>query len=97
MRRHDVDVFSLVVGLFFLGVALIWGLADDPGSALEGWPLPTLLIAVGVAGLVTSVGGWRGRRAGTDPAAEPTAGSGAGSGPESGPAFGAEVGSDRAG
>jgi hypothetical protein len=62
-----VDVLSLVAGLFFIGAALIWGLADDPGAALEGWPLPVLLIAVGVAGLLTSLGGWRSRRsAGSD-------------------------------
>ncbi len=73
MRRHDVDVLSLVVGLFFLGAALVWGLADDPGAALQGWPLPTLLIAVGLVGLATSVGGWRGRRPDTG-SAEPLAG-----------------------
>lgn len=61
MRRHEVDVLSLVAGLLFIGAALIWGLAGDPGAALEGWPLPVLLIAVGVAGLVTSLAGWRGR------------------------------------
>ena len=62
MRRHDVDVASLIFGLFFVGAAFIWGIADDPGAALAGWPLPVLLIAVGVAGLVTSLGGLRGRR-----------------------------------
>ena len=61
MRRHEVDVLSLVAGLFFVGAALILGLADDPAGALEGWPLPVLLIVVGVAGLLTSLGGWRGR------------------------------------
>ncbi|MFL6129284.1 MAG: hypothetical protein ACJ73E_09485 [Mycobacteriales bacterium] len=61
MRRHEVDVLSLVAGLLFVGAALIWGLADDPGAALRGWPLPVLLIAVGAAGLLTSLGGWRGR------------------------------------
>ena len=67
MRRHEVDVLSLVAGLLFVGAALIWGLADDPAAALEGWPLPVLLIAVGAAGLLTSIGGWRGRRpAGSD-------------------------------
>lgn len=73
MKRHDVDVFSLVVGLLFVGAALIWGLADDPASAVRGWPLPVLLIAVGVAGLVTSLGGLRRRRsAGADvPADDP--------------------------
>jgi hypothetical protein len=56
-----VDVLSLVAGLLFVGAALIWGLADDPAGALRGWPLPVLLIVVGVAGLVTSIGSWRGR------------------------------------
>ncbi|HEX6756590.1 MAG TPA: hypothetical protein VF109_11690 [Mycobacteriales bacterium] len=67
MRRHDVDVFSLVFGLLFVGAALIWGLPEDPGAVIEGWPLPALLIAVGLAGLVTSLGGWRRRRARSDP------------------------------
>ena len=55
MRRHDVDVLSLVLGLFFIGSALIWGLSDDPRNAVEGWPLPTLLIVIGVVGLGTSL------------------------------------------
>jgi len=55
VRRHELDVLSLVLGLFFLGSALIWGLSDDPGDVVGGWPLPTLLIVVGVAGLVASV------------------------------------------
>jgi hypothetical protein len=55
VRRHELDVISLVLGLFFVGGALIWGLSDDPGGALDGWPLPTLLIAVGVVGLVASL------------------------------------------
>ncbi len=61
MRRHEMDVLSLVAGLLFVGAALIWGVADDPVEALRGWPLPVLLIAVGVAGLVTSLASWRGR------------------------------------
>lgn len=56
MRKHDVDVFSLVAGLFFVGVALIWGLAERPGEALDSWPLPTLLILVGLVGLVAALG-----------------------------------------
>lgn len=55
MRRHELDLFSLVAGLLFVGAALVWGLAEDPGEALDGWPVPTLLIAVGLAGLVASV------------------------------------------
>jgi hypothetical protein len=55
VRRHELDVVSLVFGLFFVGSALIWGLSDDPGDAVGGWPLPTLLIVVGVAGLAASL------------------------------------------
>ena len=55
MRRHEVDVLSLVLGLFFLGSALIWGLSGDPANAVGGWPLPTLLIVVGAAGLAASL------------------------------------------
>ena len=70
MRRHDVDAFSLVFGVLFVGAALIWGLAGDPGAVVDSWRLPVLLIAAGLAGLVTSLGGWRRRRArstGSDP------------------------------
>ena len=55
MRRHDLDVLSLVLGLFFVGSALIWGLSDNPGDVAESWPLPTLLIVVGIVGLVASL------------------------------------------
>jgi hypothetical protein len=55
VRRHDLDVLSLVLGLFFIGSALIWGLSDNPGDVAESWPLPTLLIVVGIVGLVASL------------------------------------------
>jgi uncharacterized membrane protein YbhN (UPF0104 family) len=55
VRRHEVDVLSLVFGLFFLGAAAIWGISGDAVRALRGWPLPALLIAVGLVGLVTAV------------------------------------------
>lgn len=61
MRRHELDVVSLVFGLFFVGVAAIWGLTSDPGHAIRGWPLPVLLIAVGLVGLLSSLVGRRGR------------------------------------
>jgi uncharacterized membrane protein YbhN (UPF0104 family) len=62
VRRHDVDILSLVFGLFFLGAAAIWGLSHDAIRAAGGWPLPTLLITVGVVGLMTALVG-RGPRA----------------------------------
>ena len=55
MRRHDLDVFSLIMGLFFVGAALIWGLSDDPGAAWDSWPLPVLLITVGAVGLLAAL------------------------------------------
>lgn len=61
MKRHEVDVVSLVFGLIFLGTAVIWGLSDAPGPPVDGWPLPTLLILVGLTGLVVSL---RRRRSG---------------------------------
>lgn len=62
MRRHEVDVFSLVLGLFFVGSALIWGISDHPDKVLDSWPLPTLLIVVGVAGLLSGLARRRGPR-----------------------------------
>jgi len=61
VRRHDVDVLSLVFGLFFIGAAAIWGLAGDTVRAVHSWPLPALLITVGVAGLLTALGSRRSR------------------------------------
>lgn len=55
MRKHELDIFSLVMGLLFVGAALVWGFSDDPREALEGWPVPTLLILVGTAGLAASL------------------------------------------
>jgi hypothetical protein len=50
-----------VFGLFFIGAAMIWGLAGDTVRAARGWPLPALLITVGVAGLLTALGTRRSR------------------------------------
>jgi hypothetical protein len=51
VRRHELDVVSLVFGLFFVGVAATWGLTGSGGS----WRLPVLLIVVGAVGLATSL------------------------------------------
>jgi len=62
-----VDVLSLVFGLFFLGAAAIWGISGDALRAVRGWPLPTLLIAVGVVGLFTALASRRSRRDPVEP------------------------------
>ena len=53
--RHDTDVFSLVSGLTFTGLGLAFLLRLTAGFSMEmRWVWPSLLIAVGVAVLVTS-------------------------------------------
>lgn len=56
MKRHDVDVLSLVAGLFFLGVVATWAL-DWAGVVHHGgrWLLPGLLVVIGVAGLLSAL------------------------------------------
>lgn len=55
MFSKRFDVMAFVAGLFFLGVAAIWGFGGLTLSAHRGWALPALLIGVGVIGLVCSV------------------------------------------
>ena len=62
MRRHELDVVSLVFGLFFIGAAVIWGVVHDRGGSGGGWAMPALLIAVGAAGLLASLTGRRSGR-----------------------------------
>lgn len=53
MPRHDLDVLSLMAGVFFAGVALL-GLLDQGSGDAAGWIWPTLLIVVGAVGLVAT-------------------------------------------
>ena len=55
MDRHDLDPIALVMGAFFtvLGLAYViggWTWFDVRG----GWALAGLLVALGVAGIVTA-------------------------------------------
>ncbi len=57
MRRHDLDVTSLVFGLIFLGVAATWALVQTelvtpPDLSLLG---PAVLIVAGVVGLAATL------------------------------------------
>ena len=58
MKRHDVDVVSLVFGLLFVGVSLMWPLVHFDVLGLPGLEVaaPVLLISVGLAGLMASLG-----------------------------------------
>jgi hypothetical protein len=68
MRRHELDLISLVTGLVFVAIAatyLVGQYTDVDVSA--GWVLPLGLIGLGLAGLTGSLR--RGLRA--DPAPTP--------------------------
>jgi hypothetical protein len=58
MKRHDTDVASLVFGLLFLGVSAMWPLVHFDVLGLPGLEIaaPVLLVSVGLAGLVASLG-----------------------------------------
>ncbi len=53
MPRHDLDVLSLMAGVFFAGVAVL-GLLDQGSGDAAGWLWPGLLILVGVVGLLAT-------------------------------------------
>jgi hypothetical protein len=55
MERHELDAFSLVAGLAFAGLGVLF-LLDGAGSLTvqPRWVWPILLIAIGVAGLLAS-------------------------------------------
>ena len=52
MRRHELDVFSLVAGLVFVAVAIGHLLDEGAGLDFDGrWIAPVVLVALGAAGL----------------------------------------------
>lgn len=56
MKRHAPDWTSLVAGLTFCGIALAYLGAELAGRSLElRWVAPTLLIGLGIAGLVGTI------------------------------------------
>jgi hypothetical protein len=58
VKRHEVDVVSLVFGLLFVGVSLMWPLVHFDVLGLPGLEVaaPVLLVSVGLAGLMASLG-----------------------------------------
>lgn len=57
MKRHPLDVVSLVAALIFLGIFAIWLGWDRGDLSLDdiGWITPTLLIVAGLAGVAASL------------------------------------------
>ena len=57
MRRHELDLFSLVAGAVFVAVAAGHLLDEAVGINFDGhWVLPVALVAIGVAGLASLAG-----------------------------------------
>lgn len=73
MRRHEIDVTSLVFGLIFLGMAGIWWLVyhDVIGWIRLGILVPILLIGAGIVGLVASIRSGRRRPPAVESPPEP--------------------------
>jgi hypothetical protein len=65
VRRHDLDLVSLIAGAVFLLVAVshLVGAAVD-GDVDLGWLVPVLLVGLGLAGLAGALRS--GRRTGDD-------------------------------
>lgn len=55
--RHPMAAGSLVLGLCFCGVALLWLLVSAGALSVPDlqWALPVLLVGAGVIGLVASL------------------------------------------
>ncbi len=64
MKRHALDLISLISGTVFLIIAVSYLSAAAIDSSVQlGWLVPAAFVAVGVAGLVSVL---RGRAAGRE-------------------------------
>lgn len=97
MRRHELDVFSLVTGLVFVAVAAGHLLDESSQLDFDGrWVLPLVMVAIGVAGLAGLVRGREARpaeatvEASTGQPGDRTDSHGPDEGDESGPREGTE-------
>jgi hypothetical protein len=53
VKRHELDVVSLVFGLLFAAVASWWGVNQLGNLNIPlGWPLATALLVAGLVGLI---------------------------------------------
>ncbi len=60
MKRHPLDIVSLVFGLFFATVGLTFLVSEDPWDLLFdsvslGWVFPFVVLAAGAAMLVSAL------------------------------------------
>ena len=60
MRRHDLDLVSLIAGVVFVLVAVVHVVGVATDDALDPmWIAPVLLVGLGVAGLAGALRGAR--------------------------------------
>lgn len=64
MNRHPTNVASMVFGLLFLGVSVLWGLVNYEVMGSGGLEVaaPIMLVSIGLAGLMASINKIRGPR-----------------------------------
>ncbi|AXI77971.1 hypothetical protein [Peterkaempfera bronchialis] len=56
MKRHEVDIFSLIAGLTFTAIAVVYLIASLNDRSVNGHiVIPVALIALGTAGLAGAV------------------------------------------
>lgn len=56
MRRHELDLTSLVAGLVFVGIAVAYLIGAYTDVHIDaGWVLPIGLVGLGLAGLAGSL------------------------------------------
>jgi hypothetical protein len=68
-ERHSFDPFSMLAGLLFLGLGIVFVVAESGDVSVQArWILAALLVGLGLAGALSSVA----RPRGGDAAAEPT-------------------------
>ena len=69
MRKHELDVFSLLAGMVFVAVAVVHLVtANTTHSSDVRWVFPVAMVLVGLASLIGLV-----RRGAREPAPAPTA------------------------
>ena len=56
MKRHDLDVISLVTGLLFVGLAIVFGLHALGTFSIDVRVVPAVvLIVLGIAGIAAAL------------------------------------------
>jgi hypothetical protein len=69
VRKHELDVFSLLAGMVFVAVAVVHLVtANTTHSSDVRWVFPVAMVLVGLASLIGLV-----RRGGREPGVVPTA------------------------